>query len=75
MTYEEKVNEVAHNIAEGGWSSIHSLVENLSEEQLNEYLYICDCSICGEEFREDDLDNKQRCEQCADEEDAGLPNT
>lgn len=35
MTREEKVDIVAKRVAEGGWSSIRSLVNDLTDAQLS----------------------------------------
>lgn len=42
LTREEKVNKIAACIAEGGWSSIHSLVNDLSNRQIEDYNYLWD---------------------------------
>lgn len=38
MTKEEAINIVTKNVAEGGWSSIHTIVESLSTDQLYDFL-------------------------------------
>lgn len=40
MTREEKVNKVAQMVAQSGWSSIQSLAEKLSDDQLEDYYFL-----------------------------------
>lgn len=53
MTREEKVMLVAQNVAQGGWSSIHSLADKLSDDELEEYSFYWD-----DEFEEDEEEDE-----------------
>lgn len=39
MTREEKVIKVTKQISEGGWSSLYSLVDRLSDDELDAYTW------------------------------------
>ena len=40
MTRDDKVNKIAQMVAQGGWSSIQSLADKLSDEQLEDYYFL-----------------------------------
>lgn len=40
MTREQKIEAVAKRVVEGGWSSIYTLVEQMTDEELNDRLGI-----------------------------------